>query len=258
MDWTYVVAGALVGLVVGATGVGGGSLMTPLLIFAFGVKPQVAVGTDLLFAAMTKLSGTVAHARRGNVDWRIAGWMMAGSVPAAAITLGLVHRFGAMSEAITNAMKTTLGIALLITAAALWLRKYVATWGRRWLPAATEQQAPRPIPTLCIGIIIGSLVAMTSVGAGAIGTTALFFLYPLIPAARLVGTDVAYAVPLTLVAGLGHTAMGHIHWDLLGALLLGSLPAIWVGSAIAARAPEWLLRGLLSVLLTLIGAKLIV
>lgn len=256
MDWTYVAAGALVGLVVGATGVGGGSLMTPLLIFAFGVKAQVAVGTDLLFAAVTKLGGTYAHAKRGNVDWRIAACMMAGSVPAAALTLVALRHYGAMSEAVTSAMKSALGVALIVTAVAIWVRKHVAQWGRRFVPEH-DGRAPRPVPTVLLGAAIGAMVALTSVGAGAIGTTALFFLYPLLPAARIVGTDVAYAVPLTLVAGLGHASMGHVDWSLLLALLLGSLPGIWLGSSIAARAPEWFLRSLLSALLTLIGAKLI-
>jgi uncharacterized membrane protein YfcA len=257
MDLTYIVAGALVGVVVGATGVGGGSLMTPLLIFAFGVKPQVAVGTDLLFAAITKFGGTWAHAKRGHVNWRIAGWMMGGSVPASAVTLWFLHQYGTMSDTVTTAMKTALGVALIVTAAALWIRKHVAQWGKRFTPEF-DGQSPRPVPTLILGAVIGCMVTLTSVGAGAIGTTALFFLYPLLPASRIVGTDVAYAVPLTLVAGLGHATLGHIDWPLLAALVMGSLPGIWLGSSIAARAPEWFLRALLSTLLTLIGARLIV
>lgn len=259
-DFAFVFAGFFVGLVVGVTGVGGGSLMTPILIFFFGVKPYLAVGTDLLFAAFTKMGGTVNLARQRLVPWRVVAHLSAGSIPAALLTLAVLHWVGPAEAAVQRVMTTTLGVALLLTAAATL---YKAVRGRqlpRTLPAGQEELATRPrhwsLPLL-FGAAIGVLVTLTSVGAGAIGVSVLLLLYPLLPLPRIVGADIAYAVPLTLVAGLGHASLGSVDWPLLAKLLAGSLPGIWLGSHLVTRVPERAIRSVLSVLLAWAGLKLV-
>lgn len=274
MDLHYIVGGVIVGFIVGATGVGGGSLMTPLLTLGFGVPAQVAVGTDLLFAAITKSGGAWAHAQRGNVNWSITGWLVAGSLPAALTTIGLVHALQPDAELFALFVRRALGIALFATATALLFKAQIQALGSRfaargtrstalaeatvvgYLPASAATLA-RPLPTLVTGLVIGTLVSLTSVGAGVIGVVALFFLYPLLPARQIVGADIAHAVPLTAVAGLGHAALGTVDWSLLGWLLIGSLPAIHIGAALAHRLPERVLRLALSTMLVGIGARLL-
>lgn len=274
MDLHFILGGALVGFVVGATGVGGGSLMTPLLTLGFGVPAQVAVGTDLLFAAITKSGGAWAHARRGNVEWSITGWLVAGSLPATLLTLAAVHALQPDAALFAAIVRRTLGFALLATASALLLKEQIQAFGARfaargerrsalaavtvigYLPTGPARTA-RPPATMATGAAIGTLVTLTSVGAGVIGVVALFFLYPLLPARQIVGADIAHAVPLTAAAGLGHAALGTVDWSLLGWLLIGSLPAIHVGAALAHRLPERRLRLLLSTMLVGIGAKLL-
>ena len=274
MDVHFILGGALVGFIVGATGVGGGSLMTPLLTLGFGVSAPVAVGTDLLFAAITKAGGAAAHARRGSVSWPITGWLVAGSLPAAIMTLALLRTVALDSAAFSKLVTPTLGAALLLTATALAFKTQIQALGRRfatsdervvalagateagYLPVTVERLA-RPLPTVLIGVVIGTLVTLTSVGAGVLGVVALFFLYPLLPARQIVGADIAHAVPLTLVAGLGHAALGTVNWSLLGALLIGSLPAITLGAAVAHRVPERALRTALALMLVGIGLKLL-
>jgi uncharacterized membrane protein YfcA len=259
-DFAIIFAGFAVGLIVGLTGVGGGSLMTPILIFFFGVKPYLAVGTDLLFAAFTKLGGTVNLARQHLVPWRVVGLLSAGSLPAAIATLLVLRWVGPASEAVQSVMTHTLGVALLLTAAAMF---YKAARGSQ-LPralhgdalAAASQPRHWSLPVL-FGLVIGTLVTLTSVGAGAIGVSALLLLFPLLPLPRIVAADIAYAVPLTLVAGLGHASLGSVDWSLLGKLLIGSLPGIWLGTRLMHHTPERLVRSLLSLLLAYAGTKLI-
>jgi uncharacterized protein len=259
-DFAIIFAGFAVGLVVGLTGVGGGSLMTPILIFFFGVKPYLAVGTDLLFAAFTKLGGTVNLARQHLVPWRVVGLLSAGSLPAAIATLLVLRWVGPASEAVQSVMTHTLGVALLLTAAAMF---YKAARGSQ-LPrslngpdlAAASQPRHWSLPVL-FGLVIGTVVTLTSVGAGAIGVSALLLLFPLLPLPRIVAADIAYAVPLTLVAGLGHASLGSVDWSLLGKLLIGSLPGIWLGTRLMHHTPERLVRSLLSLLLAYAGTKLI-
>lgn len=255
MDWLTTLSGFLVGLMVGVTGVGGGSLMTPLLVLVFGVAPVTAVGTDLLFASLTKAGGAWAHARRGNIDWRVVGWLAAGSVPASAVTLVLLHFLVPHPDKLSAVVSVALGIALLFTACALVFRETLHAWAaRRASPKVDERsQAQR---TLIVGATLGVLVTMSSVGAGALGVTALFFLYPGLAVARIVGTDIAHAVPLTLVAGLGHAVAGAVDWQLLVSLLIGSLPGIWLGSSLSQKIPERMLRTALAAMLVLIGGKL--
>ena len=259
-DFAFIFAGFAVGLVVGLTGVGGGSLMTPLLIFGFGIKPYLAIGTDLLFAAFTKMGGTVSLARQRIVPWRLVGALSMGSIPAALATLFVLHRMGPADPTVQKAMTLTLGIALLLTALATLYKAVRGKQIPRHLADAQLLAATRPrhwsLP-LVFGAVIGTLVTLTSVGAGAIGVTALMLLYPLLPLPRIVAADIAYAVPLTLVAGLGHASLGSVDWPLLAKLLTGSLPGIWLGSQLVHKTPDRIIRSLLSVLLAYAGVKLI-
>lgn len=234
--------------------------MTPILIFFFGIKPYLAVGTDLLFAAFTKLGGTVKLARARIIDWRVVAHLSAGSIPAALITLLVLNQVGAASAQAQSLMTSTLGFALLLTAAATL---YKAIKGKKTptvIAAGQESKAAKPLHwtlPILFGALIGTLVTLTSVGAGAIGVTVLMILYPLLPLPRIVAADIAYAVPLTLVAGFGHASMGSVDWPLLAKLLAGSIPGIWIGSHLMVRIPERAIRSLLSVLLAYAGLKLI-
>lgn len=259
-EFALIFAGFAVGLIVGLTGVGGGSLMTPILIFLFGIKPYLAVGTDLLFAAVTKAGGTWSLARQRLVPWRVVGQLCAGSIPAALATLWVLHRVGPASPGVQSVMTHTLGVALLLTAAAMLYKAARGKAQPRSLPAADLDSATRArhwtLP-IVFGAVIGTLVTLTSVGAGAIGVSVLLLLYPLLPLPRIVAADIAYAVPLTLVAGLGHASLGSVDWPLLAQLLAGSLPGIWLGTRLMRHTPERLVRSLLSLLLAYAGTKLI-
>jgi len=257
MDFAYTVAGFAVGAIVGLTGVGGGSLMTPLLVLLFGIHPSVAVGTDLLYAAITKAGGTVAHGLKGTVDWTVTRRLATGSIPAAALTLTLVAVFapGGM-EGAAGLIKVALGVALLLTAVALLLRRHIQAYALKRFGGEPNPKRTAAL-TVLTGAVLGVLVSISSVGAGALGVTALFFLYPAMPALRIVGSDIAHAVPLTLVAGLGHWMLGSVDWLLLGSLIVGSLPGIWLGSHISTKVPDRVLRPLLATMLVLVGAKLI-
>jgi uncharacterized protein len=259
-DLAFIFAGFFVGFVVGLTGVGGGSLMTPILIFFFGVKPYLAVGTDLLFAAFTKLGGTVKLARARIIDWRVVGQLSAGSIPAALATLYVLNRVGPASAEAQGLMTTTLGFALLLTAAATLYKAIKGKKAPTTVALGQEEKAATPLHwalPILFGALIGTMVTLTSVGAGAIGVTVLMILYPLLPLPRIVAADIAYAVPLTLVAGFGHASMGSVDWPLLAKLLVGSIPGIWIGSHVMTRIPERAIRSLLSVLLAYAGLKLI-
>jgi uncharacterized membrane protein YfcA len=259
-EFGFVFAGFFVGLVVGLTGVGGGSLMTPLLIFFFGIKPYLAVGTDLLFAAFTKAGGTFSLARQRLVPWRVVLSLCAGSLPAAGATLWVLHNVGPSAPEVQHVMTFTLGLALLLTAAAMLYKAIRGKQAPRHVDAQDLSEATRArhwtLPIL-FGAVIGTLVTLTSVGAGAIGVTVLMILYPHLPLARIVASDIAYAVPLTLVAGLGHASLGSVDWSLLGLLLSGSLPGIWLGSRLVHKTPERVIRSILSVLLAWAGTKLV-
>ncbi len=259
-DIAFIVGGLAVGLVVGLTGVGGGSLMTPLLIFGFGIHPQLAIGTDLLFAAFTKLGGAAALARARRIDWPVVLRMAAGSVPASLITLFVLHRLGPASPVAQHAMTSTLGAALLLTALAMFWKAVAGKAAPREIAPAELPNATRatqPWLPVLFGAAIGALVTLTSVGAGAIGVLVLLLLYPALPLPRIVAADIAHAVPLTLVAGLGHASIGSVDGSLLVLLLAGSLPGIWLGSHLSGRVPERAARSLLSLLLGLAGFKLI-
>ncbi|CAM3105722.1 putative membrane transporter protein [Sphingomonas antarctica] len=242
-------------MLVGLTGVGGGSLMTPLLVLLFGFHPSTAVGTDLLFASATKTVGSGVHGWRGSVDWRIVRRLAMGSVPAALVTLIVMGRAGQPSPAFERGITLTLGLTLICTAIAMLLRKrIVAAAYRRFGPSGPQH---RVLETVVLGALLGVLVSISSVGAGAIGVTALLVLYPRLPVSRIVGSDIAHAVPLTLVAGIGHWLIGTVDFGLLAALLIGSVPGIILGSLIGSRAPDGVLQPLLAAVLTLVGVKLL-
>jgi uncharacterized membrane protein YfcA len=245
-------SGFIVGTIVGLTGVGGGSLMTPILVLLFGIHPATAVGTDLLHAAITKAGGTYVHANKGRVDWRITCLLAAGSLPAAGATLLALHSF---TDGLggSRVITITLGVGLILTALALAFRARLRGFSQAHAPA----HPPHPALTILTGAVLGVIVSLSSVGAGALGITALFFLYPHLPAHRIVASDLAHAVPLTLLAGLGHWLFGSVDWQLLASLLAGSLPGIYLGSHCAGRVPEAVLRPLLATMLVLVGGKMI-
>lgn len=255
MEFGYSVAGFAVGLIVGLTGVGGGSLMTPLLMLMFGIQPSVAVGTDLLYAAITKAGGSVVHGRNQTVDWHIVRRLAMGSVPAAALTLWWLSGHSQGGHGGTSVISGTLGIALLLTALALLCRARLQAFAEHPSISGFRERHLDALTTTT-GVVLGVLVTISSVGAGALGTAALVFLFPRLSAVRIVGSDIAHAVPLTLVAGLGHWWLGNVNWILLGSLLIGSLPGIAVGSHVAARMPERVLRPVLATMLIFIGGKL--
>ncbi|MBY0446010.1 MAG: sulfite exporter TauE/SafE family protein [Burkholderiales bacterium] len=257
MEIGYIVAGLLVGFIVGMTGVGGGSLMTPILLW-FGISPATAVGTDLLYAAITKGSGIFVHHKKNNIDWKITGWLAAGSVPAALLTLLVLHKLHSDLSVVNALIKQALGVALVLTAVAIIFKPQLLKWGNRHASSWFHLPARKlNIVTVLVGVFLGVIVTLTSIGAGALGTVALFLLYPLLPTSRLVGTEIAHAVPLTLVAGLGHAGLGNIDWHLLMYLLMGSLPGIYFGSHLTGRVSEAVLRPCLAVMLMMIGSKLL-
>jgi len=255
MDVLFVISGFGVGVLVGLTGVGGGALMTPLLIFGFGVAPAVAVGTDLMFAAITKANGVWVHARQHSVEWRVVRWMLLGSLPASLITLLILRQVDLQTGVAQDVMTTTLGLALIVSAGALIFRHRLAQDDTGF--AHDETGRKTQVATVLTGIVLGALVTLTSVGAGALGAAVLFWLYPRMKAVRVVGTDLAHAVPLATVAGLGHWHLGTVDWILLGSLLIGSLPGIYIGSRLSARVPEIWLRSVLAILLLGIGVRLV-
>lgn len=239
-------AGFAVGLLVGLTGVGGGALMTPLLISTFGVTPQVAVGTDLLYASITKTAGSWRHHLSDHVEWRIVALLCAGSIPAAIILVAAMAFLPLNTVALAEWIRLGLVLALPLSGIAIVLYPQLQRIPMREVDLRTE---PRRLPTVLFGAALGLLVTLTSVGAGAIGVSVLAALYPLLPAKKIVGSDIAHAVPLTLVGGLGHLGLGHVDIGLLLALLVGSIPGILIGSRLAGMAPEWVLRPLLAIML---------
>ena len=260
MEWAYIISGFAVGALVGLTGVGGGSLMTPLMIFAFNVQPIIAVGTDLLFAAITKTGGIISHNRRGTICWNIVGWLALGSLPTAVITVYILDMVRTTNPdfQIDTFINVLLGIALILTALALYLKNYIHDTGqsiKNLLPNWKQWRTP---VTILAGVLLGVLVPITSIGAGAFGAAILLFLYPSLPTMRVVGTDLAHAVPLTAVAGMGHMQMGTVDFTLLGYLLIGSLPGIYIGSHISTVIPEKHMRPILATVLLLIGMKFVI
>ncbi len=256
-QYPYALAGLFVGFVVGLTGVGGGSLMTPILLH-FGITPASAVGTDLLYAAITKAGGVHVHHKKKNIDWRITLILALGSVPAALLTLWLLHSSGLDTATLNKMIKKSLGWAMFFTALAILFKQKIMDYSHRndvWLTRLSRKQ--QEVATFATGLLLGGVVTLTSIGAGALGTVVLFLLYPLLPTVRLVGTEIAHAVPLTLVAGMGHASFGNVDWSLLVNLLVGSLPGIYIGSHLANRAADKYLRPALAGMMIYAGTKLV-
>lgn len=256
MTLTYVLSGFAVGVLVGLTGVGGGSLMTPLLTLLFGVSPSVAVGTDLAFASVTKVAGTLTHKMRSTVEWRVVRLLCIGALPAALVATLFLKQFGTLNKEIGLIIRYSIAGSVLLTVVALLFKARMVNW----LNAHPEKQLQGfklDLATVIAGATLGTLVTISSIGAGAIGATILVMLYPRMPAAHIAGTDIAYAVPLTAIAAVGHWWLGSINWELLGTLLIGSVPGITIGSLAARAVPEKLLRGILATTLTAVAAKLV-
>lgn len=254
IDPLFSVAGFIVGLLVGMTGVGGGSLMTPLLILLFGVQPATAVGTDLLYAAATKTGGSLVHGFAKSIEWRVVRRLAAGSIPATIVTLAAWSYFQISADASRSLITMTLSFALFLTAFILVFRRSIVVLYRARVANLDPQKAAAA--TVIVGAALGVLVSISSVGAGAIGVVALILLYPRLPMAKIVGTDIAHAVPLTLVAGLGHWTMGSVDWHIVISLLAGSLPGIFIGSLFAVRIPERALQLILATTLFVVASKI--
>jgi len=254
IDPLYSLSGFAVGALVGMTGVGGGSLMTPLLILLFGVHPATAVGTDLLYAAATKTGGSLVHGFARSIDWLVVRRLATGSVPATIVTLAVLSHFNLSGDAARNLITLVLSVALFATAFVLVFGgAIVAAYRARVVELNSQRTA---VNTALVGMVLGVLVSISSVGAGAIGVIALIMLYPQLPMARIVGSDIAHAVPLTLIAGTGHWMMGSVDWHIMGSLLAGSLPGIFVGSYFAIRIPERALRLVLATTLFVVASRI--
>ena len=254
MDLIAILSGFVIGAIVGLTGVGGGSLMTPVLIGVFKLSPATAIGTDLWFAALTKSAGGWSHHRLGHVDRRATLLMLAGSLPATLLMIGWMHASGSR-PVWDQTLTLALGVALLLTAVSVAYRQAWAALGQR----IERRLSPRRRDglTVAAGALLGVLVSLSSIGAGALGATLLLLLYPRFEPQRIVGTDIAHAVPLTLVAGIGHATLGHVDWSLLMTLLVGSLPGIWLGSRLTRLLPDVWVRSALCMSLTAAGLKVL-
>ncbi len=254
MEFGYIIAGFIVGGLVGLTGVGGGSLMTPILLLIFHIKPTFAVGTDLLYASITKSVGIFAHGKLGNIDWKIVKLLAFGSIPASVCTILYLKNIDIDSSHAIDTIKFWLGIALVITSVAVLLRnRLIASLKNdQWI---SDRYVG--LSTILLGAILGALVTLTSVGAGALGVTALIMIYPHKKITTIIGSDIAHAVPLTMVAGLEHAALGTINYGLLGTLLIGSIPGIYLGSHLSSKVSEHWVRIALSAILIYVGFKLV-
>ena len=250
----YSLAGFLVGALVGMTGVGGGSLMTPILVLLFDFHPMTAVGTDLLYASVTKTVGTAVHGKRQTVDWHIVGGLALGIVPASIATLFVMSRLNTLSSD-PFVLQIALGGVLLLTAFAVFFRPWIVKRVGPHFNGLPEARISHW--TVLLGAVLGILVSVTSVGAGALGTTALLLLYPRLPISRIAGSDIAHAVPLTLIAGTGHWLLGGVDFGLMIALLLGSIPGIIISSLHASRASDTVLRPVLAVTLLVVSVRLL-
>lgn len=249
----------VVGALVGMTGVGGGALMMPFLVLHFGVPAQVAVGTDLLFAALTKVAGVSIHGLRRTIDWQIVRRLCSGSLPAAAATGWFINDLARESHAVDRLILNMLGAMLVLTALGLLAKDRMQAVGRRLrLGAAARFKRMQPAGTVVAGVVLGVVVTLTSVGAGALGAVILLYLYPLrLTPARLVGSDLAHAIPLACVAGASHWLLGNVDWSLLGWMLLGSVPGVLLGAHWGTRAPPAVLMSILALLLLASGVKIL-
>ncbi|MFW5444472.1 MAG: sulfite exporter TauE/SafE family protein [Methylococcaceae bacterium] len=261
METIHIAAGALVGLIIGLTGVGGGSLMTPILMLGFGIPPAIAVGTDLLYAALTKCSGVFFHHKNHSVDWKIVLLLGSGSVPTSLVTISLLEHLKETGFNYDGIIILTLSVMLILTSFIILIKNRLLSFIHA---KHTDSffvnfvRNYRPQITILCGALLGVVVTLSSVGAGAIGSAILFLLYPRKPSISIVGTDIAHAVPLTAIAGLGHLHFGSVDFSLLFGLLIGGIPAIYLGSLIGKKLPDNILRPLIALLLLAMGIKLLV
>jgi uncharacterized protein len=251
----YIVLGsAVVGLLVGMTGAGGGALMTPMLILLFGVKAPAAISSDLVAAVLMRPVGAVVHMRKGTVNYRLVGWLALGSVPMAFLGAFLLHLLGSGSTAPTH-VEQALGAALLTGAAAMVIRWVMDVRGGQDRAGALRDLVVQPLPTVVVGMVGGVIVGLTSVGSGSLMIVLLLFLYPMISANRLVGTDLTQAVPLTLAAALGALVFGHVEFGVTISIVIGSVPAVLIGSLLSSRAPDKFIRPVITFVIFASGLK---
>ncbi len=258
MEIAYSFAGLVVGIIVGLTGIGGGALMTPILIVVFGIPPVTAVSTDLLYAAITKFGGSITYTRKKLVEWRVVLLLLGGSIPGALFTLNYLEGLGGL-EKIEHLMNITLGVSLVLTSFAVFFRSKIRNSVVKLKGTRFEKHGRRyrPYVTLLMGIILGSLVTLSSVGAGALGTALLILLYPRMSMQSIVGTDLVHAVVLTGVAGAGHYSMGNVDLWLLLYLVIGSLPGVFLGSHLGSKLSPRVIQPIMGTLLLAIGMRFV-
>ena len=257
LETIFILAGGLVGFIIGLTGVGGGSLMTPILVLGFGITPSIAVGTDLLYAAITKANGVFFHHRNKTIDWKVAGLMAAGSIPSSILSVFFIENIRARGFDYDSIMMTTLSFMLVTTALIIIIKNRLLAWVHSKKSGAIALMLSyRPYLTVLSGVVLGFLVTISSVGAGAIGSAILFMLYPSKKPTSIVGTDLAHAIPLTAIAGAGHLHLGTVDFNLLLGLLTGGIPAIYLGSILGKKLPDTLLSPIIALILFLMGIKL--
>ena len=260
----FILAGVLVGFCVGITGVGGGSLMTPILISLFKIEPHIAIGTDLLYAAISKFCGSIVHAKKTNIVWPIVLWLAVGSIPASLATHWVLENYLSQSASYKGILTMVLGFMLTLTGISIVFRgsieKFFSKFRQNESLELTEDLAnihlrakEKRVYIVVMGIVLGIFVTLSSVGAGAFGIMALVLMFPHLPMIRIIGSDVVHAVLLTLVAGLGHLSSGNVDLYLLGWLLVGSIPAIIIGTLISSRLPERMIRKILGITLFALG-----
>ena len=261
----FILLGVLVGFCVGLTGVGGGSLMTPLLIGLFKIEPHLAIGTDLLYASISKFCGSMVHAKKLNIVWPIVIWLALGSIPASFATTWVLEHYLSHSSSYKGILTIVLGCMLTLTGISIVFRTQVEKFfdrfrNREQINMESEQHAlqHKRLYILIMGIILGVLVTLSSVGAGAFGVMALVIMFPNLPMIRIIGSDVVHAVLLTAVAGLNHMSSGNVDFSLLMWLLVGSIPAIIIGTLISSHMPEKLIRKILGITLFCLGINFIV
>jgi len=245
-----VVGSAIVGLLVGLTGAGGGALMTPMLILLFNVKPAAAISSDLVAAVVMRPVGAAVHLRKGTVNLRLVGWMTLGSVPAAFVGAWLLREIHSGAD-----VERALGAALLAGAAAMVFRLLLDKRSGVARTGEVRRVTIRPLPTVLIGVVGGLIVGMTSVGSGSLMIVLLLFTYPLLSAGQLVGTDLTQAVPLTAAAALGALAFGHVEFGVTASIVIGSVPAVLIGSLLSSRAPDRLIRPVITLVIFASGLK---
>jgi uncharacterized membrane protein YfcA len=256
MEYTYILTGGLVGLVIGLTGVGGGSLMTPILIIGFGINPVIAVGTDLLYAAITKCSGVFFHHKKQNINWSIVKLLALGSIPASLLTHLIINYYDVSTESYNTLITRILSVMLMLTAFVILYKNRITNKIKGKMSVNKQPIVSRQALTIVSGIFLGIVVTISSVGAGALGTAILFLLYPKTPAIKIIGTDLAHAVPLTAVAGLGHLSQQHVSIPLLLGLLAGGIPMVYLGARLGKRLSDQMLRAIIATMLFSLGLKL--